>query len=408
MPTELYRIIQLAGLPLASTVTEKSNFFTDLRIARALDQMEFRNDKGELITITPEQRRKIIDIVKQHGYSAELIDYFKKIGIPEYEPDQQHAEFLFKLDPEIRKKHKTVQDFQRSQDYRSRKAQSTPAKKKIDHFHPYTRAQYAQGISDMQLRNRRGELTQITPEQIEEILDIIEVHGFGAELENYLKKIKVIGKYATVESLREAPATPAQTITPEQFKKILDIVGRLSNRLYQLWKLSQKEAPANTIQPEQIKKILDSMVVPLSSQIYDLFKQVFPNKWLYPSEVKSSQQPVNSSVDNTPGGMNKNMPTDLNRMRKLAGLQQKPANKPIMINGKPVDVDSIEIELGNDGPHLDYKDLAIDAMITRAFFKDGTELSDAEIEQLHNQEGALIFAMAMDMQTGGDSASLYR
>lgn len=442
-----------------SAVTEKSNFFTDLRIARALDQMEFRNRKGELITITPEQRKKIIDIVKQHGYSAELINYFKKIGIPEYEPDEQQAEFLFKLDPEIRKKHKTVQDFMRSQDYLSYKAQSAPAKKKIDHFHPYTRAQYAQGIGDMQLRNRKGELTPIPPEQIEQILDIVELHGFGAELEKYLKKINVIGKYATVESLSEAPAN---TITPELIKKIwdyteplgsqiyrfyprphnpspdkitgeeinktLDMARRLRNRIYQLYQLSQKEASANTITPEQIKKILD-YADKLSSQIYqfappprnpspkkitgeeiikigDMIDVVSERLWRL---WKFSQQLVNSSVDNTPSDQNKNTPTDLNRMRKLAGLQEKPANKPIMINGKPVDVDSIELDIGAEhGGRDSEKDAARESRAVKAFFMDGTELSDAELEMLNRQYDDVIYDMAYDEIIDQDYEHLFK
>ena len=68
------------------------------------------------------------------------------------------------------------------------------AKKKLK----YSTAQYAQAISQLQLRNHKGQLHTITPQQQQKIVHLIEQFGFGVELQNYLHKIKVINKYAAV------------------------------------------------------------------------------------------------------------------------------------------------------------------------------------------------------------------
>jgi hypothetical protein len=62
----------------------------------------------------------------------------------------------------------------------------------------YSTQQYAQALSQLQLRNHKGELHTITPKQQQKIIDIIEQHGFGVELQNYLHKINVINKSAAV------------------------------------------------------------------------------------------------------------------------------------------------------------------------------------------------------------------
>ena len=86
--------------------------------------------------------------------------------------------------------------------------QEAPAKKKLK----YSSSQYAQALSQLQLRNHKGELHTITPKQQQKIIDIIEQHGFGVELQNYLHKINVINKYAAVS---EAPATGDQALANE-------------------------------------------------------------------------------------------------------------------------------------------------------------------------------------------------
>ena len=86
--------------------------------------------------------------------------------------------------------------------------QEAPAKKKLK----YSSSQYAQALSQLQLRNHKGELHTITPKQQQKIIDIIEQHGFGVELQNYLHKINVINKYAAVS---EAPAAGDQALAKD-------------------------------------------------------------------------------------------------------------------------------------------------------------------------------------------------
>ena len=81
------------------------------------------------------------------------------------------------------------------------------------------------------------------------------------------------------------------------------------------------------------------------------------------------------------------MTNELDRIRELSGLQQEQDNKPIMINGKQVNVRSIEFDTGIPDPtdRDDHKARASEAYPDKAFFMDGTELSDAELEMLKNQ-----------------------
>jgi hypothetical protein len=64
----------------------------------------------------------------------------------------------------------------------------------------------------------------------------------------------------------------------------------------------------------------------------------------------------------------------------------------IMLNGKEVDMRSLEIE--NVDPR-DYPDFS-DAYIGRASFTDGTDLSDQEMDQLNDEHGDLVHELAYD------------
>ena len=96
------------------------------------------------------------------------------------------------------------------------------------------------------------------------------------------------------------------------------------------------------------------------------------------------------------------MPQELDRIKHLAGLQEQD-NKPIMINGKQVDVQSIDIVLGPSDPtnRDDLEDRAAEAVPKQAFFMDGTELSDAELEVLKDQYHEEIFELAYEMAMQG-------
>jgi len=74
--------------------------------------------------------------------------------------------------------------------------------------------------------------------------------------------------------------------------------------------------------------------------------------------------------------------------------QQEPVaeGQGIMVNGKEVDMRSLEID-GVDP--RDYPDFS-DAYISYALFTDGSELNDEEMDQLHNDHGDLVHELAYD------------
>jgi len=76
-----------------------------------------------------------------------------------------------------------------------------------------------------------------------------------------------------------------------------------------------------------------------------------------------------------------------------AGEEQPVAEGPgLMVNGKEIDMRSLEID-GVDP--RDYPDFS-DAYISYALFTDGTELNDQEIEQLNDEHGDLVHELAYD------------
>jgi len=67
-------------------------------------------------------------------------------------------------------------------------------------------------------------------------------------------------------------------------------------------------------------------------------------------------------------------------------------SRGIMLNGKEVDMRSLEIE---NVDSRDYPDFS-DAYIGRASFTDGTDLSDQELDQLNDEHGDLVHELAYD------------
>ena len=76
-------------------------------------------------------------------------------------------------------------------------------------------------------------------------------------------------------------------------------------------------------------------------------------------------------------------------------------SKDVVINGKPVDLKSLEVD---DVDMSDYPDFS-DAYISYAEFTDGTPLSDDELDALQDQHGELAQELAMDRGlNAGDAA----
>ena len=75
----------------------------------------------------------------------------------------------------------------------------------------------------------------------------------------------------------------------------------------------------------------------------------------------------------------------------------KKVTDEVRINGRCVDVGSIEIE-GIDG--RDYPDFS-DAFVSKANWDDGTPLSEDELNQLQDQHPDLIYRKTSDTAFGG-------
>lgn len=81
----------------------------------------------------------------------------------------------------------------------------------------------------------------------------------------------------------------------------------------------------------------------------------------------------------------------LNQRRNQQGVAEG-AGKGIMVNGKEVDMTSLEID-GVDS--RDYPDFA-DAYFSAGYFTDGTPMSDEELDQFQNENGDLLYDKAYD------------
>jgi hypothetical protein len=89
------------------------------------------------------------------------------------------------------------------------------------------------------------------------------------------------------------------------------------------------------------------------------------------------------------------MNEELKRMYKLAGLINENADNSngVHINGKKVNVNSIEIDGVDRRDSPDF----VDAYISYAEYEDGTELSDAELNEL-GEDGELVNELIFDRQ----------
>jgi hypothetical protein len=65
-------------------------------------------------------------------------------------------------------------------------------------------------------------------------------------------------------------------------------------------------------------------------------------------------------------------------------------NSSVIVNGKPVDINSIEIDDVNMDDYPDFSD----AYVIRATFEDGTDLTDTELEELQDEYSDLVHELA--------------
>lgn len=94
--------------------------------------------------------------------------------------------------------------------------------------------------------------------------------------------------------------------------------------------------------------------------------------------------------------MKKQFITEATRLQKLAGIinESKVLNEAVTLNGKPVRINSIEI---NGIERDDYPDFS-DAYISYAEYEDGTPLSEEELVALEDENYGLTNELIHDKQ----------
>ena len=95
---------------------------------------------------------------------------------------------------------------------------------------------------------------------------------------------------------------------------------------------------------------------------------------------------------------------ELYRFRQF--LTEGVIKKEVTINGKTIDVSSIKIE-GVDTSQ-GYDDGTTDAFASYAEFKDGSELSDNELDKLTDENSDLIHELALEVFQMGESTPGYK
>ena len=319
--------------------------------------------------------------------------------------------------------------------------QEAPAKKKLK----YSSSQYAQALSQLQLRNHKGELHTITPKQQQKIIDIIEQHGFGVELQNYLHKINVINKYAAVS---EAPAAGDQALakdlanhfmnkanefkksgdTGPEYEEMVDIakafqqgqdqgmeeINDLANFEFSAHPFGGKFSN-NEGEPE------DEVLAILNKHGYSFTEKSHPerpNRGLVTLIKKDAKE---SAVQEAPGAEinNSTMPTELNRIKELAGLQQEAAvgltaqqkqgldainakyGKYIGYgNGGSLPVEAMEraIDPGSTLWADDKEENELKAYMKKMGYKDLSDMESKDEEYVDNVRLPISDAMADDLQ----------
>ena len=123
----------------------------------------------------------------------------------------------------------------------------------------------------------------------------------------------------------------------------------------------------------------------------------------YAKELAEQETMENMSQSNIPSPTNA-MPVthELDEIARLAGLPVRETNagsNMVTLNGKAVDVHSIEVDGIDPADSPDYSD----AYISYAEYLDGTPLTDNEMDQLRNEHGELVNQAAHgSMQGAGD------
>jgi hypothetical protein len=90
----------------------------------------------------------------------------------------------------------------------------------------------------------------------------------------------------------------------------------------------------------------------------------------------------------------------LTNQSKVKALFENKINEKqsVIVNGKPVDINSIEID---DVNMYDYPDFS-DAYVSHATFEDGTDLSDIELEELQQEYADLVHELAHESINEGE------
>lgn len=197
----------------------------------------------------------------------------------------------------------------------------------------------------------------------------------------------------------------------QRIEEALPILAKLANKEDKMKEVDQFESWADNVMegtwalpdtPESDAKLKELMSKPLivgadatnaTEQLYDLVGD----------DILFDR--LNDLADRDPNADCWQDPEVINRLGELgidinstvgsnSGEQgmTEGARQGIMLNGKEVDMRSLEIE---NVDSRDYPDFS-DAYISRASFTDGTDLSDQEMDQLNDEHGDLVNELAYD------------
>jgi hypothetical protein len=220
---------------------------------------------------------------------------------------------------------------------------------------------------------------------------------------------------AEEKSVGEDDRYKASTTPDPKYATIPDTVDPTSDDLHKKKKMYARSQPGdNPMAVEQEEISLAEKIKSQLTQDYAAFKEGAVKGWMMDMEQDAAEMNkdefikkhgqnradiwdrVNSAEDQFDGN--------------TEDIEMEQDNKPIMINGKQVNVRSIEFDTGIPDPtdRDDQKARAAEAYPDKAFFMDGTKLSDAELEMLKNQYSDEMEELAYDVivDQGIDAADM--
>ena len=246
--------------------------------------------------------------------------------------------------------------------------------------------------------------------QFETIQDIVNdsknknIQSFwnGLSGEQQDKVFQMIRRYLINKDMKENPDSyegeqaepinytlPAKRTSPSpKGNDVNKVVDLLAKKAYEWANYVDTDSPSNMDYYSFVEGVIDSKTLP--KKIVDMWKALDNNKRkaLFSKVMNRVEEKYEDASDDDDEGYF--------QMGKLSEIARKviKENKsaPLMLNGKEVDVSSIELD-GVDAK--DYPDFS-DAYISAAYYVDGALLTDKEVDQLTSENPELVNDLAHD------------